>query len=270
MQFRSLHEEDVAARAFRDAAAPVEHERLGVTAAFGAMLLDRADHVEAGRLGPRRRRRRVRTTILGPREANAFQPLLDREIGSPIPRGDRQVDPGGLGRDAHHLAAAPRDRAHVAVHEIVGLDRLPARLVDLLDRVGDLEVERLGAVDEALRVLGQLEDFAIVGTFPLEHGAGIVQAVAEDMKACFPPGDQLAVEPDEAVAITIRHEVCHVRTLPRGPRLRPGLLDVIVPPRKRSRHVGGSGGRSNGTPAASAALIWLASGINRSLISQHG
>ena len=46
-----LDEEDVGAGAFGNAALPVEHHRVGIALALGAMLGDGADHVEAGGLG---------------------------------------------------------------------------------------------------------------------------------------------------------------------------------------------------------------------------
>src|SRR4029077_7979219 len=50
-----LDEEDVGARALRDAPAPVEHERIRKPCALRTMLLDGADHVEARGLALRRR-----------------------------------------------------------------------------------------------------------------------------------------------------------------------------------------------------------------------
>ena len=51
VQHAVLDEEDVGAGALGDPAAPVEHQRIGIARALGAVLLERADHVEAGRLG---------------------------------------------------------------------------------------------------------------------------------------------------------------------------------------------------------------------------
>ena len=48
-----------------DLPAPVEHQRVGIALALGAMLLERADHVEAGGLGLRRGGARVGPAVLG-------------------------------------------------------------------------------------------------------------------------------------------------------------------------------------------------------------
>ena len=174
----------------------------------------------------RRRRGRVRTAVFGPADANAFEALLHREVGTPIPGSNGQVDPGGLGRNAHHLAAAPGNRANVAVNEIVGLDDLAAGLVDLFDRVGDLEIQRPCAVEQALGVLGQLVDYAVVGPLTFEYGAGVVQTVAEDMEFGIAPVDEFAVEPDQAVAIVEWNHVWHCFVPPWG-RSRSRLSKFI-------------------------------------------
>ena len=107
------------------------------------------------------------------------------------------MDLGRLRGDAHLLAAAPGDRADVAVRQLVGLDHVAAGLVDLGDRIGDLEVEGLRAVMQALDVLGELEDLAAIGALALEHRAAVVQGVREHVDVGLAPGDELAVEPDE-------------------------------------------------------------------------
>ena len=74
-----------------------------------------------------------------------------------------------LRRHAHLLRPAPRDRAHIGVDELVGLEHLVAGGVDLVDAPRDLEAEELGALVQPLAVLGELEDLAVVGALPLEH-----------------------------------------------------------------------------------------------------
>ena len=220
VQHAVLDEEDVGARAFGDAAAPVEHQGVGIAHALGAVLLQRADHVEPGGLGLGRRGRGVGPAILGDRQPDALEALLHGEVGAPIPGGDGQMDLGRLRRDAHHLAAAPGDRPHVAIGELVGLDRVAAGLVDLGHAVGDGEVHRLGALVEALAVLGQLEDLAAVGPLPLEHRAGVVQPMAQHVQVGLAPGHELAVEPDEPIAVVVGDHVGHALSPPGS---KPGL-----------------------------------------------
>jgi hypothetical protein len=128
------------------------------------------------------------------------------------------MDLGVLGRDRHHLAAAPGDRAHIAVGLAVRLHGGALRRVELLDRIGDLEIEKLGRALEALRMLGAFEDFAPIGALALEDAGAVMQAMRQYVELGIAPRHELAVEPDEAVTIVERQER-HVV-----------LLDVIASP----------------------------------------
>ena len=128
-----LDEEDVGAGAFGDSALPVHHQRVGVAAAFRAMLGDGADHVEAGRFRERRRGRGIGSPIVGDIEPDALHPLRRVEIARPIPDGDAEMDRVVLRRHAHHLRSAPGDRPHVGVGEIVAPQGLGLGRVDLVD-----------------------------------------------------------------------------------------------------------------------------------------
>jgi hypothetical protein len=55
-----------------------------------------------------------------------------------------------LGRHRHHLRAAPGDGPHIAGLELVGLDAGGLGRVQLLDGIGDFEIEHLGRFFEAL------------------------------------------------------------------------------------------------------------------------
>ena len=220
--------------------------------------------------------RGVGPAILGDRQPDALQALLHGEVGAPIPGRDGQVDLGRLRRDAHHLAAAPGDRAHIAIDELVGLDHVAAGLVDLGHAVGDREIQRLGAVVQALAVLVELEDLAAVGPLPLEHRAGVVQPVAQHVQVGLAPGHQLAVEPDEAVAVVIGDHIGHALSPPGS---KPGLDGE---PARRARRslisrqaancpiCGLSVAPQRPRRPAPEPLKSLASTNNRGQISQHG
>ncbi len=66
---------------------------------------------------------------------------------------------------------------------------------------------------QALAVLGELEDLPVIGPHPLEHGTAVMQRMGEDMHLGVLPGAQLAVQPDEALALIVRGRRRH-RTLP--------------------------------------------------------
>ena len=107
----------------------------------------------------------------------------------------------GLGRDAHHLRAAPGDRAHIGIDKALALQGLAAGGVDLGDRVGDFHVEHFGRIEQPLGVLGELEDLAAIGALALEDAGAIMQAMGQDMHLGVLPGDEFAVEPDHAFAL---------------------------------------------------------------------
>ncbi len=110
-----------------------------------------------------------------------------------------------LGGDTHHFRAAPGDRPHIAIDDVVGLDHPAAGGVDLVHRIGNLEVEDPGRVDQPLAMRRQLEDLAVVDPLALEDGAGVVQAMGEDMHLGLRPDQQFAVEPDFTVQFVVGH-----------------------------------------------------------------
>src|SRR5690606_12620721 len=80
---------------------------------------------------------------------------------------------------------------------------------DLGHRLRDLELEDAGALDQALGVLGELEDLAAVGALALEHRAAVVERVAQNMDIRLAPRNELAVHPDETVAIVVGNDLSH-------------------------------------------------------------
>jgi len=52
----------------------------------------------------------------------------------------------------------------------------------------------------------QVEHLAAVHPLALEHGRGVVEAVGQYVHLRFPPGNELAVEPDPAIAVVVRDE----------------------------------------------------------------
>jgi len=119
------------------------------------------------------------------------------------------VDLGRLRRNADLLAAAPGDRADVAVGELVGGDHVAADLIDLLHGVRDLEIEHASTVNQSLGMLGELENLAGVGALAFKDRASVVQGVGQDVDLGLAPGDQRAIEPDETVAIVKRSWLGH-------------------------------------------------------------
>ena len=111
----------------------------------------------------------------------------------------------GLGR-AHHRAAYFIGRhPDISVSELLGL---------LGDAVGDLEAEDFGRTDEALVMLGQLEDFAAIDALAFEYRRGVMHPVGQYMNARLSPRHQLSVKPDFAIAV-VKGYKAHARVLPR-------------------------------------------------------
>ena len=117
---------------------------------------------------------------------------------------------GADGGDAHLFRAVEGDRAQVAGLELVRAHDLLLRLHEFILGVGDVHHVDLAGVDQALGVLGEAEDRGaadgVVGTNALEDGEAVVQRVGEDVGGRLAPRNELAVLPDEAVAVSHGHD----------------------------------------------------------------
>ena len=133
-----------------------------------------------------RRAARIGAAVFGDVETDAAHLLVDVEHARPVPHGDGDVDRGVLRRDGHHLAAAPGDGAHIAGREAVLLDHELLGRLELVDAVGNLEIEQFGRLLEPLGMLAALEDLAAIGALALEHAGAIVQAMARARAASRP------------------------------------------------------------------------------------
>src|SRR5207244_10533543 len=90
--------------------------------------------------------------------ANAVAQALFAEVRPPWPGHDRDVDRASARRDAELSIAEEGDRAHVALGEPVRTDEVPARGLELVDRIRQLHVEELRRIREPLEVLRQPKD----------------------------------------------------------------------------------------------------------------
>ena len=226
MQLAVDDEEDVGAGRLGDLAAPVEHQRVMVAGGLRLVLRQGADHVQAGRLRMHRRRARIGPPPVGNLQLDPFGAGFRIEVGRPLPHGDGDVDRVGLGRHAHHLGAAPGDRADVAVGDLVAQHHLAVGGVDLVDRVGDLEVQQPRRVEQPLGVVLQMKDLAVVDALALEHAGRIVQTMRQHMHLGILPRQHLAVEPDGPVELVVC-DCCHMRL----------LRDTILPVRRGTSNI---------------------------------
>ncbi len=81
------------------------------------------------------------------------------------------------------------------------LRRRPARLVDLGHRIGNFHVEHFRRHEQPLRVLSELEDLPAIGALAFEHRAAIVKRMREHVDLGVLPGYEIAIHPDEALAL---------------------------------------------------------------------
>ncbi len=132
------------------------------------------------------------------------------EVRAPGPGGDRHVHGRADRRHAHLLRTVERDRPDVAGLVLVGAHHFLLRFDERFPAVGDLHHVDVRRVEQALGVVLQPEDRGafdgLVGAHALEYGEAVVQRVGEDVGGRGTPGHELAVVPDESVAIGHRHE----------------------------------------------------------------
>src|SRR5688572_20572576 len=75
-------------------------------------------------------------------------------------------------------------------------------------------------------MLGELEDLAAIDALALEDGACIMQGMGEHMHLGVAPGDQLAVQPDKALALVVGLG-CHRKSPPERLDLSAGLSPKV-------------------------------------------
>ncbi len=128
-------------------------------------------------------RARIRTAVFRHSDADALHPLRRVEIARPFPGRDREVDRVALGRHAHHLRAAPDDRADIGVGLLVGLQRRffsPCRSPRPC-RAPSCRGSR--RPDQPLGILAALEDLAAIGPLALEHGRAVMHRMRQHVDA---------------------------------------------------------------------------------------
>ncbi len=219
MQRAVLGEEHVRARRLGHVAAIIVHQRVLAAGRLGGVLGERADHVEASRLRLAGDRPGVGPAPLGDLQADAPRAKRTVEVARPRPDRDGAVDRVLLRRNAHHLRAAPGDRAEIGVGEPGAGERLLLGGGDLVLAKRDLKPHRLSGREQAVGMGLTREDLAPVGALPFEHGARIMQRVGQDVDLRVAPGHEHAVHPDLAVQLIEGN--CH---------RRPPVAAVSPPP----------------------------------------
>ncbi|EXI70627.1 MAG: hypothetical protein AW07_03957 [Candidatus Accumulibacter sp. SK-11] len=142
-------------------------------------------------------------------DADALLHSLGTEVRTPRPGGDGDMRADRGGGDAHRFRAVEDDRPDVARLEPVRAHHFLLCLEQGLPVVGHLHLEDVGGVEQALGVLGKAEDRRtprrLVGTDSLEDAHAVVQGVGQHVGRGLAPWNELAVVPDEAVAIRHGH-----------------------------------------------------------------
>src|SRR6185437_10335655 len=107
--------------------------------------------------------------------------------------------------------------ADIGVFLAVLVDDHLLGLDDLVDRIGDFEIEHLRRFLQPFGVLLGLEDLAAIGALAFENAARIMQAVREHVQVGVLPGDEFAVVPDDPFEAVVGL-CCHVTSPYSSPR----------------------------------------------------
>src|SRR5687767_15051324 len=86
-------------------------------------------------------------------------------------------------------------------------------------------------------MLGELKDLAAIDALALEDGARVMQRVGEDMHLGVGPRDQLAIQPNDALALIVGLR-CHRNDPPRAwaGGTRPRKLVLLCPQAPLAQH----------------------------------
>ena len=116
----------------------------------------------------------------------------------------------GGGRDAHGFGTVEADRTDVAGFQLVGAHHFAMGFHDGLFVIGHLHLEDVCGIEQAFGMLAQAEDRRafgrLVSSHALEHAHAVMKCMCQDVGGGIAPGYQLAIVPDEAVAVGHGHE----------------------------------------------------------------
>ncbi|MNZ82469.1 hypothetical protein D3C78_1011670 [compost metagenome] len=213
MQRPAFDEEHIGAGGFGDVAAPVEHQRIVVTRVLGVVLAQRGDLVMPGGLGLERAAAGWRAAPARGFQADAGHARRRVEIARPLPAGDGHVHTVEARRGGDHFTAAPGHRAQITLDHLVALQQFMARRFQFGQLIGDGKIHQVRRAVQPLTVLAQLEDPAVVDPLAFIHGARVMQAMGQHMQLRPGPLDELAVEPDNALAL-IKRDTAHIHISP--------------------------------------------------------
>ena len=80
-----------------------------------------------------------------------------------------------LRRNGHHLAAAPREGAHIAIDDIIDFEHFGFRRHQRLDGIGNRKANQLRGTVQPLGMLAVFENFSGIAALALEHAGAIMQ-----------------------------------------------------------------------------------------------
>jgi len=113
------------------------------------------------------------------------------------------------GGDAHGLGTVEDDRPDVAGFERVGAHHFLLRFKQGFLVIRHFHLEDVGRIEQAVGVLFEPENggalVGLVGADSFKYAHPVVQGVRQHVRGCLAPRHQLAVVPDESVAIRHGH-----------------------------------------------------------------
>ena len=131
---------------------------------------------------------------------------LGADVGSQVPGHHHHLTAQRLGAQPKALGTEKHGGLEIGIGQSVADQALALRLDQLFMAPGHLEVEDMGAVQQASGMLVDPKQPGIavvvtIGAHPLEAAHAIVQRVGQQMGRGLPPGQPFAVLPDPAVAL---------------------------------------------------------------------
>ena len=143
-------------------------------------------------------------------DADALLQSLIAQVGAPFPGGNRHVNAEVVRAQAHSLGAVKSDGPDISRRQGILSHHRDTGFVNFVEGTGQAHPQDVRRTLHAAGVVMQPENSntarRLVGAHAFENPHAVMQRVGKHVHVRLPPGNQFAVKPDDAVAIS--H--CHV------------------------------------------------------------
>src|SRR3569623_2451006 len=235
------NDEDVFAAALGDIALGVEQH--GFIAAAGERFVERQHRVQVigVRLGLAHHDVHVMTGERAGAHLDAASQIFFAHVSAPGPGGDHHMSLQILGAQTHPLGAIDTHGADVAGFELVVAYHLPGGVVERRLVVRHFQAEDMRRAEQAVGVFTQTDDgrpaLGLVSAYAFEYPETVMQSVGEHVHFRVAPGHQLALYPDDPVAVSHRHDESpqYVRYVTDAVQRGPSSFQYPALPSARAR-----------------------------------